>query len=287
MAKETANKGFIIICRNILEWQHFTEPVVLQVFLYLLVKANHKAKWVDGKMCERGATFVSIRTMCEDLSMSSHTAIKALRTLEDSGEVVRIQVTQKLSKTKVVNYAKYQDFRSGSVAKSATQSATQSATKQQLNNDNNIVVDDNNAHVRTHEEIAREMFESRITIEAFCKNEGITVEQCRKLADEVLVEWRLVGESHNSEKEVKRHLLDHIRKKAQALNVQGEPLEQRRARFINDCKALIAQGFDRGEVAEFCKYYSQPTADGRMLFETYKGWDTLTRFLINQKRKTS
>ena len=141
--------------------------------------------------------------------------------------------------------------------------------------------------MRAHEEIAREMFDSRITIEAFCKNEGITVEQCRQLADGVLVEWELVGEPHKSEKEVKRHLLDHIRKKAQALNVQGEPLEQRRARFIDECKALIAQGFDRGEVAEFCKYYSQPTSDGRMLFETYKGWDTLTRFQINKKRKTS
>ena len=131
------------------------------------------------------------------------------------------------------------------------------------------------------------MFKSQITIERFCMAEGITVEQCRKLADEVLVEWELVGETHKSEKETKRHLLDHIRKKAQALNVQRATIEERKAKFIAECRELIEQGFNRGEVAEFAKYYSQPTADGRLLFETYKGWNTLTRFQINLKRKTS
>ena len=286
MAKESANNGFIVIDRKLLEWEHFTEPVVLQVFLYLLLKANHKAKWCQGFKCERGATFVSIRTMCEELSMSQHTAIKALRTLEESGELVRKQVTQKLSKTKIVNYSKYQDITSRSGAKSATQSATQSATKQQCNNDNNIIVVDN-IHAHTHEKIVNDIFASQVTIEQFCYNEGITIEQCRKLADEVLVEWELVGETHKSEKDAKRHLLDHIRKKAQALNIQSTPVEERKAKFVQECKALLEQGYNRAEVAEFASYYSQPTADGRLLFETFKGWNTLTRFQLNQKRKSS
>lgn len=292
MAKETANNGFIKIDRKILDWEHITEAVVLQVFLYLLLKANHKAKWHNGKMCERGATFVSIRTMCDDLGMSPHTAIKALRTLEDSGEVVRTQVTQKLSKTKLVNYSKYQGVERGSSgAKTATQTATQTATKtatkqERKERKEDIDVVDNKC-ARTHEEIAADLFASRITIEAFCKNEGITVEQCRKLADEVLVEWELVGETHRTDKETKRHLLDHIRKKAQAMNVMRQTLDERKSQFLAECKQLIAQGFNKGEVAEFASYYTQPTNDGRMLFETYKGWNTLTRFQLNQKRKTS
>ena len=236
---------------------------------------------------------VSIRTICDDLSMSQHTAIKALRILEDSGEIVRNQVTQKLSKTKIVNYSKYQDIKPRSGAKtatlSATQSATQSATKQQRKQrkqrKHNIGVDNICARTRTHEEIVAEMFASGIIIEQFCKNEGISVEQCHKLADDVLVEWELVGETHHTDKEARRHLLDHIRKKAQALKVQRATLEERKARFIQECKQLIAQGYNKSEVAEFCTYYSQPTADGQLLFETYKGWDTLTRFQLNQKRK--
>ena len=132
--------------------------------------------------------------MCDDLAMSPHTAIKALRTLEDSGEVVRTQATQKLSKTKVVNYAKYQDNSLASVAKSATQSATQSATKQQLNNDNNIVEVEYNAHARTREAVVNDFFAGGISVESFCLNNHVTVEQCRGIAEAVVTEWELTGE---------------------------------------------------------------------------------------------
>lgn len=289
MAKETANNGWICLHRVFKDWQHYGDASVKAVFVDLLLSANHKDGWWRGHKCERGATFVSIRTLAECNGIAINTVQRALKLLEQTGEIKRIKIDQKNTKTIVCKYNVYQDNNLFSVSKcntqTNTQTDTQTDTKQQYNNNNNNIVVDNIA--RTHEEIADDMFKSQITIERFCMAEGITVEQCRKLADEVLVEWELVGETHKSEKEVKRHLLDHIRKKAQAMNVQGEPLEQRRARFVAECKALITQGFDRGEVAEFCKYYSQPTADGRMLFETYKGWDTLTRFQINKKRKTS
>ena len=82
-----------------------------------------------------------------------------------------------------------------------------------------------------------------------------------------------------------------LRIKAEALRAKGqllsEPFEVRRKRFIAECKELIAQGFAKAEVADFFAYYSQKEQGGeRMLFETYKGWDTQTRFLLN-KRKTS
>lgn len=287
MAKEEANRGFIKIDRKILEWEHFNEPVVLQVFLYLLIKANHKSKWHNGKMCERGATFVSIRTICEDLGMSPHTAIKALRTLENSGEVVRTQVTQKLSKTKLVNYSKYQANSLSCVAEnatlSATQSATQSATKQEREERKEYIGDNNNAH--THEEIFNDLLNSPSLIQAYTKNEGITEEQFRQLAEAVSVEWSLTGEHYNTDSEAKHRILAHIRAKAQAMNLKREPVEERKKRFIDECKELIAKGCNKTNVAEFASYYLQPTADGRLLFETYRGWDTETRFLLNQKQR--
>ena len=180
MAKETANNGFIKIDRGILDWQHITEPVLVQVFIYLLVKANHQEGWWKGHKCERGATFVSIRTMCDDLAMSPHTAIKALRTLENSGEVVRTQVTQKLSKTKLVNYSKYQDFSIVSVAKTATQTATQTATKQERKERKEDKERDNKT--RAHEKILQEWLNNRITLERFCMTEHLTIDQFTQLA---------------------------------------------------------------------------------------------------------
>ena len=288
MAKETANNGNGWIClhRAILDWQHWGEPNVVVVFLTLLLHANTRRKWWQGIRCERGETLVTIDTLRDETKLSKPTIIRILRLLEDSGEITRLRIDQKHTKTTIKKYSQYQDISAISGKAVLPQTLPQTLPKQQLNNNNNNIVVDNNC-ARTHEEIADDMFKSQITIERFCMNEGITVEQCRKLADEVLVEWSLVGETHKSEKETKRHLLDHIRKKAQALNVQRATIEERKAKFIAECRELIEQGFNRGEVAEFAKYYSQPTADGRLLFETYKGWNTLTRFQINQKRKSS
>ena len=287
MAKESANNGFIVLDRQMLVWQHITEPVLVQVFVYLLLKANHQAKWWNGHKCERGATMVSIRTMCEELSMSTHTAIKALRTLEETGEIKRIQVNQKLSKTKILNYSKFQDIKPRSVTPTATQSATQSATKQQRKQREQYKGDNNNAHTHTHEEIIQDLLKSQSLIEAYCKNEGITPQQFKQLAEAVSVEWSLTGEHYPTISETKQRLLAHIRMKAQATNVVSATFDERKAKFIDECKHLIEKGYPKSEVAEFATYYSQPTTDGRMLFETFKGWDTLTRFQINQKRKSS
>ena len=290
MAKETANNGFIKINRSLLDWEHITEPVVLQVFIYLLLKANHKAKWHNGKMCERGATFVSIRTMCDDLAMSPHTAIKALRTLEDSGEIVRTQVTQKLSKTKLVNYSKYQDFSIVSVAKTATQTATQTATKQERKERKENKERDNKS--RAHEEILQEWLSNRITLERFCMAEHLTIDQFEQLAQAVINEWAMTGESGTTESDTRKKMLAHIRRKAQAMNDRGlfvgaEPKDKRLKGIIEDCKMLIAEGYNVDSVREFFAYWTQPANDGtgRMLFEKQSAWDTRTRYIKNLNRK--
>ena len=290
MAKQEANNGFIKIDRKILEWEHITEPVVLQVFLYLLLKANHKAKWHNGKMCERGATMVSIRTICEDLAMSPHTAIKALRTLEDSREVVRTQVTQKLSKTKLVNYSKYQGFNISSVADNATQSATQSATKQERKERKEIQhQQDNNTH--THEEVLNWLINSQY-LEQFAMSESISTELCRKLATDAVTEWKMLGTSHRNVTDARKHLLDHIRKRVTAMRANGtlkatEDKAKRLQPFIDDCKALIDEGYQRHQVQEFYTEYTQESNDGtgRMVFETLNGWNAKYRFIQFLKRQ--
>ena len=297
MAKKNANNGFIKIDRSILDWEHITEPVVLQVFLYLLLKANHKAKWHNGKMCERGATFVSIRTMCEDLAMSPHTAIKALRTLEESGEVVRRQVTQKLSKTKLLNYSKYQGNNVFSVAQTATQSATQTATQsatKQERKERKENIESRNKKTHTHEEILQGWLDNKITLEAFCKNERITPTQFEQLGKAVINEWAMTGETGANESDTRKKMLAHIRAKAQAMRDRGlflgaEPENERLQGLVSDCETMIADGYKRKDVIRCYKYYTQRSNDGsgRMIFETLNGWNTRTRFneFINRERK--
>ncbi|MBQ1571126.1 MAG: hypothetical protein IIZ78_08390, partial [Clostridiales bacterium] len=78
MDKSNPNNGYIKIHRSILEWQHWSEPNVVSVFLTLLLLANHKRGWWNGLRCERGETFVTINTICETTSLSKPTIIRIL-----------------------------------------------------------------------------------------------------------------------------------------------------------------------------------------------------------------
>ena len=293
MAKETQNNGgWICLHRAMKDWQHYGEPSVLVTFLNLLLSVNHEDGWFNGHKCERGATFMGIRAMCQDTSLSQHTIINALKTLEQTGEIKRIKIDQKHTKTIIIKYNDYQsiDLFSGAKEQRKLQRRVQRKLQRNNNdNNNNNIGGDNNA--RAHEEIAKQICESQSLVEAHCMSEGITPEQFKQLAQMVATEWSLTGETFSSPSEAKRRMLAHIRAKAQSMREQGRLMstspEERKAKFLSECKALIAKGCPRADVAEFASYYTQPTPDGRMLFETYKGWKTETRFLINQKRMSN
>ena len=294
MAKDNANNGNGWVClhRSIIDWQHWGEPNVVVVFLTLLLHANAKRGWWQGIRCERGETLVTLDTLKDETRLSRPTIIRILRLLEDSGEITRQRIDQKHTKTIIKKYSQYQDFSGFSGKASLPQTLPQTLPKQQVNKDNKNIIDDNK-RAHTHEEIVKDMFATGIVIESFCKNEGITVDLCRKLADEVVNEWELIGETHRTDKEVKRHLLDHIRKKTQAMRVNGtliamDSQEKRLQPLIQGCKALIDEGHKRRDVQKFYKYMAQPANDktGRMVFETYKGFDVrynFIQFIQNEK----
>lgn len=62
-----------------------------------------------------------------------------------------------------------------------------------------------------------EMLTSGVAIEGFCMTEGITVKQFEQLANEVINDWELTKEHHNSENDLRRHLLNTVR-----LKIRGE-----------------------------------------------------------------
>ena len=292
MAKETANNGNGWIClhRAFKDWQHYGEPSVMVVFIDLLLSVNAKDGWWHGHKCERGATFRSIRSIAEDTTLNPITIRRAFAKLETTGEIKRIKIDQKHTKTIVCNFAKYQDFGGVCVLKSNTQSNTQSNTKQQYNKDNNIKRENNNT--RAHEEILQDWLNNRITLERFCMAEHLTIGQFTQLAQAVINEWAMTGESGTTESDTRKKMLAHIRRKAQAMNDRGlfvgaEPKDKRLKGIIEDCKMLIAEGYNVDSVREFFAYWTQPANDstGRMLFEKQSAWDTRTRYIKNLNRK--
>ena len=296
MAKETANNGNGWIClhRAMMEWQHYDDVFVKAVFIDLLLSATSRPCWSCGIRLTRGQTLRSSRKIEEDNKISRPTVLKALRTLEESGEIVREKITQKIVKTTIVNYSKYQDFNDFS-GKNKTpqrlpQRLPQSLPQTTREQDNNNKERDNKT--RTHDEILQEWLNNRITLERFCMAEHLTIDQFTQLAQAVINEWAMTGESGTTESDTRKKMLAHIRRKAQAMNDRGlfigaEPKDKRLKGIIEDCKMLIAEGYNVDSVREFFAYWTQPANDGtgRMLFEKQSAWDTRTRYIKNLNRK--
>lgn len=292
MARKAENNGWICLHRSIQDWQWYDNLIVKAVFIDLLLSANSSPAWFKGRRLYRGQTAVSVETLCLNNGISKPTCLKALKALEGSGEIVR-EKYKFYTITTICNYNHYQAIKAkegkASLPSALPTLLPSALPEQQYNNDNNIVEGNNNAHTHEDKNILTDILASPSLLESFAKNERLTAEQVTQLAEEVYIEWQLAGEDTKPTSLNKSRFLSHIRAKGQAKRTSGmlqvKPVAERKAEFLAECKALVEKGCSREKVAEFARYYTQPTADGRLLFETYKGWNTETRFLLNQKKQ--
>ena len=125
------------------------------------------------------------------------------------------------------------------------------------------------------------MLESGAMVEQFCINEHITVVQFKQLGEEVINEWKLTGVEHSSEREVRQHLLNHIRTKISKRQLVSDDMEARLRPLVEACKRLVDAGYPVNKVREFYLQWTQPATDhsGRLLFEIVRAFDAETRFL--------
>ena len=243
MAKEKANNGYIKLYRSMKEWRHYGDSTAKAVFLELLLSVNHKDGLYRGAVCERGATFISIRGMAENLKMSTATVLAALRKLERTGEISRTRVSQNLVKTTITNFENIQSGVSMSDTPSVSVNDTPSAKGVSIANTPSVSIADtpsakgvsiidteqeyieeeyykkSSTRARTREEKNFSFFEElkkhpRL-IEIFVMNERTTVERYWELAGAVLNEWEMQQKEHEDYQDFVKHLNSTIRIKLQ------------------------------------------------------------------------
>ena len=270
--------GRIWLSRKILHWQHFGQPSYLTVFITLLLVANHREQWWKGVKVNRGETVISVKSLCKLCNLSNTTVIKVLKGLEKSGEIERTHMYHTNSKIKILNYIDYQASSKVKMKSFSNKSLT-SSHKQDIYS--NIYSSSNNIYIIEPEKILKKMLESGAMVEQFCINEHITVEQFKKLGEEVINEWKLTGVEHSSEREVRQHLLNHIRLIINKHKLASDDMDARLRPLVDACKRLVDAGYPVNKVREFYLQWTQPATDhsGRLLFEIVRAFDAETRFL--------
>lgn len=108
--------------RNILQWRWFRNANTLQMFLFLILKANTVDKDFENITVHRGQLVTSYPHLARDLGMSVKSARTALGHLKQTGEVA-VKSYPKYSLITVLNYERYQKKGQGSGQSKGSQRA--------------------------------------------------------------------------------------------------------------------------------------------------------------------
>lgn len=118
------NNGFILLYRQITEWEWYQNPNTFRLFLHCLLMANFTDGRFEGKDIKRGQFVTSLPSLAEQTKLSIRQVRVALDHLIVTGELTNKSFT-KFRIITVVNYDKYQS--------NDSQSDSQMTDKRQTN----------------------------------------------------------------------------------------------------------------------------------------------------------
>jgi DNA-binding transcriptional MerR regulator len=99
--------GWIKIHRKFLDWEWFNKSEAVHLFMYLVLKANHKDGQWQGIDIKKGQFVTSFGKISADTGISLQTIRTLLKKLEKSNEI-NIQTTNKYSVITICKYECYQ-----------------------------------------------------------------------------------------------------------------------------------------------------------------------------------
>lgn len=130
------DNGWIKIHRKITEWEWFSEPATRDVFIYLLLKANHKDGRWKGVEVKRGERVTGRKELAKILGFTEQQIRTAITKLKSTNEIT-IKTTNRFSIVKVNKYEEYQLDNQQSTNNQPTDNQ-QITTNKNVKNDKNI-----------------------------------------------------------------------------------------------------------------------------------------------------
>jgi hypothetical protein len=144
--KENYITGYVSLFRSFINWEWFTEPNMVTVFIYCLLKANFKDNRWKGIEIKKGSFITSYSTISKDTGLSLQNVRTCIKKLVLTKELTS-EPTNKHTLLTVVKYSVYQQKNIEANTPPNNQLTNdQQTTNNQLtttNNDNNINKENN------------------------------------------------------------------------------------------------------------------------------------------------
>lgn len=126
-------KGWVKISRDIINWEWFDVPGMVQLFIYILVKANYTDKEWHDMTIRRGQMVTSVAKICADTGLSTQVVRTCLNRLK-STNTITITATNKYTIVTINRYDDYQAYDACDYDDNNEQNNKQITSEQQTNN---------------------------------------------------------------------------------------------------------------------------------------------------------
>jgi len=100
-------KGWIILHRQMVNWEWYDDLPTFRLFVHLILTANHKPRKWKGKCIGRGQKLTSRAKLAEETGLSEQQIRTCLNRLKSTGEIT-IDSTNKETVISICNYDTYQ-----------------------------------------------------------------------------------------------------------------------------------------------------------------------------------
>jgi 23S rRNA A1618 N6-methylase RlmF len=173
-------EGWIKIHRKFLDWQWFQKPEAVQLFIYMLLKANHKDGNWQGHEIKKGQFITSAQTISNDTKLSLQVVRTLLKKFELTNEII-VKSTNKFTMLTICKYECYQD-ESNATNKQLTNK--QQTTNKQLTTNKNEKKEKNEKEVILdswieYRKSAKKTLTQQSIKSILVKMENYTNEQCK------------------------------------------------------------------------------------------------------------
>lgn len=102
--------GYVNLFRSFINWEWFSVPNMVIIFIYCLLKANYKNKKWRGIDIKRGSFITSYDTISNDTNLSVRQIRTCLNRLEQTNEIKR-KATSQYTMLTICNYDSYQSYK--------------------------------------------------------------------------------------------------------------------------------------------------------------------------------
>lgn len=122
--------GFVIMHRDILDWEWYQSPTVSRLYFHLILRVNYTDKRWQGILVKRGQLVTSNNHLAIELKLSIQIIRTAIQKLQE-GKYIGVETTNRFTLITLYNYDKFQS----STSVSNKQNTNQKTNKKLSNNE--------------------------------------------------------------------------------------------------------------------------------------------------------